>query len=185
MISSPFANEMPSRGRPRRSPLDLPGTESQRDSEGNRGTENLPRNDSGYGRSGAHGGSDGVNALRSGGAGAEADSRKRMGGRNCGGAEHGESLREERAGGAHGAVGRVYKVGGTERQESRGGDSEREDSRDFGNGAVRLLPYEELKTLWTRGSAKRHNSSVWNVTGRTMLGDSGTGSSDLGEVKER
>ena len=44
------------------------------------GIEKLPGDDSRHGRSGAHGGSDGVNAVRGGGAGAEADSRERMGG---------------------------------------------------------------------------------------------------------
>src|ERR1700683_4260205 len=105
------------------------------------GIEKLPGDGSGHGRSGAHGGSDGVNALRGGGAGAEADSRERMGGGHAGRAGHGESQREKRGGGAYGEDRRVHGVGETERREESGGnDAEKKDSRDFGAAAVKRQP---------------------------------------------
>jgi hypothetical protein len=105
------------------------------------GIEKLPGDGSRHGGSGAHGGSDGVNAIRGGGAGAEADSRERMGGGHAGRAEHGESQREERGGGAYGEDRRVHGVGETGRREESGGDdAEKKDSRDFGDAVVKLPP---------------------------------------------
>src|ERR1700691_4709281 len=105
------------------------------------GIEKLPGDGARHGRSGAHGGSDGVNALRGGGAGTEGDSRERMGGTNAGRVRHGESQREKRGGGAYGEDWRVHGVGETVRREESGGDdAEKKDSRDFGDAIVKLPP---------------------------------------------
>src|ERR1700677_2383975 len=131
------------------------------------GIEKLPGDGARHGRSGAHGGSDGVNAVRGGGAGAEADSRERMGGTNAGRVRHGESQREKRGGGAYGEDGRVHGVGETERREESGGnDAEKEDSRDFGDAVVRTPASRQQVPRRPKSGLARDDSLMQEKRGR-------------------